>query len=387
MNHRCPPQVEQVLALAPIAGAVTLPVTDVRQAMLHWHALAQLCPPLGGQLTLAQLLHQALITMDTHAPPGFARRTAWAQGTPAATVGRKDDVAPRRKRNHDPIRTLDRALLPIQDKGHFGKLGTLPHGPGAPGNLQGLVPLAHQVTAQIGPVNMQRTQRQGLGMQIERDTVGDLGFGHIRRRNPHRRHQATIQIPQHMALVPVHQLRTALAPVAHLAILQADPAVGGDPVTQGRLAALTPHHILFTNLSRGGQWYQIEGETSAGETVTGWVYKDWINIAPEDEIRLQPNPEPLPVVVSEITTTIGDDWKQYWSGTVMNIGSKTAYDVQVEISLNGQVGDTETLADRGTAYVVSRNLEPGQAAKFTVQTSWVRDENVFYSYEVRWTER
>ncbi|MCS6840229.1 MAG: hypothetical protein NZ699_03945 [Roseiflexus sp.] len=71
----------------------------------------------------------------------------------------------------------------------------------------------------------------------------------------------------------------------------------------------------------------------------------------------------------------------------MNIGAKTAYDVAVEISIRGQVGDTETLAARGTAFVATRHLEPGQSAKFTVQTAWIRDRNVFYSHEVRWTEK
>ncbi len=145
----------------------------------------------------------------------------------------------------------------------------------------------------------------------------------------------------------------------------------------------TPVRVLY----RGGQWYHIEGETTSGAMIDGWVYKDWIRIAPEDETRLRPHPQALPVIVSKITQTVGRDGKKYWSGTVMNIGAKTAYDVQVEISIRGQVGDTETLAARGTAFVTTRNLEPGQSAKFTVQTAWIADRNVFYSHEVRWTEK
>lgn len=140
-------------------------------------------------------------------------------------------------------------------------------------------------------------------------------------------------------------------------------------------------HVLY----RGGQWYQIEAVSTGGETVTGWVYHDWISIAPADEARLQPNPDPLPVVVSKITQTVGNDGKKYWTGTVMNVGAKRASDVQVEISLNGQVGDTATRADRGTAFVATRNLEPGQASKFTVQTDWVRGDNVYYDFRVLWT--
>lgn len=140
-------------------------------------------------------------------------------------------------------------------------------------------------------------------------------------------------------------------------------------------------------LYRGGQWYHIEGETSLGIPVNGWVYKDWIRIAPEDEARLQPHPQALPVIVSKITQTVGRDGKKYWSGVVMNIGAKTAYDVAVEISIRSQVGDTETLAARGTAFVATRHLEPGQSARFTVQTAWIVNPNVFYSHEVRWTEK
>ncbi|MCS6840228.1 MAG: hypothetical protein NZ699_03950 [Roseiflexus sp.] len=54
-------------------------------------------------------------------------------------------------------------------------------------------------------------------------------------------------------------------------------------------------------LYRGGQWYHIEGETAGGIPVNGWVYKDWIRIVPEDEARLQPHPQALPVIVSKIT--------------------------------------------------------------------------------------
>ncbi len=93
------------------------------------------------------------------------------------------------------------------------------------------------------------------------------------------------------------------------------------------------------------------------------------------------------MIVSKITQMVGRDGKKYWSGTVMNIGAKTAYDAAVEISIRSQVGDTETLADRGTAFVTTRNLEPGQSAKFTVRTTWIGNPNVFSSHEVRWTEK
>ncbi|MGC9038710.1 MAG: hypothetical protein ACP5MJ_04310 [Roseiflexus sp.] len=156
---------------------------------------------------------------------------------------------------------------------------------------------------------------------------------------------------------------------------------------EGREVINAEPGTLVRVLYRGGQWYHIGGETTGGKIIDGWVYKDWIRIAPEDEARLQSHPQVLPVIVSKITQTVGRDGKKYWAGTVMNIGAKTAYDAAVEISIRSQVGDTETLADRGTAFVTKRNLEPGQSARFTVQTAWITDRNVFYSHEVRWTEK
>ncbi len=139
-------------------------------------------------------------------------------------------------------------------------------------------------------------------------------------------------------------------------------------------------------IHRGGQWYQVQGESASGETVTGWVYKDWIKIAPGDEVRLQPNPAPLPVLVSKIAQSRSNGY-EFWSGTVMNLGAKTAYDVQVEITIRGSVGSTETRAAQGVAFVATRNLEPGKSAKFRVQTEWIVSDSVYYDYKVLWTER
>jgi len=140
-------------------------------------------------------------------------------------------------------------------------------------------------------------------------------------------------------------------------------------------------------LYRGGQWYQVQGESTSGDSFTGWVYKDWIKIAPEDEARLEPNPDPLPVVVSKVNSTLGNDGRWYWSGTVMNIGSQTAYDVQVEIQLNGFVAGSETVNDRQSVFVKTRNLDPGQSATFMVSTKYASGREVTYSSRVLWTER
>lgn len=83
---------------------------------------------------------------------------------------------------------------------------------------------------------------------------------------------------------------------------------------EGREVTNADPGAMVRVLYRGGQWYQIEWETRRGATITGWVYKDWIRIAPEDEARLQPRPQALPVIVSKITQIVGRDGKKYWSG-------------------------------------------------------------------------
>jgi hypothetical protein len=139
-------------------------------------------------------------------------------------------------------------------------------------------------------------------------------------------------------------------------------------------------------LYRGSQWYQIQAVSTADEKITGWVYRDWLSIAPEDAARVQTYPDALPVIVTKIRWSTSNGY-EYWSGTVMNVGAKPASDVQVEISINGQVGDTETRAAHGTAFVAAHNLEAGQASKFTVRTNWVSSDGVFYSHKVLWTAR
>ena len=140
-------------------------------------------------------------------------------------------------------------------------------------------------------------------------------------------------------------------------------------------------------LHRGGQWYQVEGKATDGTAVQGWVYKDWIRIAPEDEVRIQPNPSPLPVITSKITQSVGSDGKKYWSGTVMNIGTKIAYDVQVEITINGYVTGSQTIVDRQSAFVATHTMDPGQSAEFVVTTVSDNGNDAGYSYDVRWTEQ
>jgi hypothetical protein len=153
---------------------------------------------------------------------------------------------------------------------------------------------------------------------------------------------------------------------------------------EGKEVATAEPGIPVRVLYRGGQWYYVESARTS-DAEPGWVYKDWLKIAPEDEARIQPFPRPLPVLVTRLTQTYRDG-KDVWTGTVMNVGSQTAYDVQMEITLSGSVGTTETLNERRASFVDSRNLEPGQSSNFVVVTDWL-GQSVYYSYKVLWTER
>lgn len=54
IHDRAAAQVEQILALAAIAGATALPMADTGQRMLDRHTLAQFGPADRGVLALAQ---------------------------------------------------------------------------------------------------------------------------------------------------------------------------------------------------------------------------------------------------------------------------------------------------------------------------------------------
>jgi hypothetical protein len=61
VDDRGAAKVEQVLALAQVAGAAALPVADLGQGVLDRDAFAQPGPPLRGELALAELGQQPLV--------------------------------------------------------------------------------------------------------------------------------------------------------------------------------------------------------------------------------------------------------------------------------------------------------------------------------------
>jgi len=122
MHNRCTPHIKQILAFAPVAGAVTLPLPDVRQAMLHCDPFTQFGPSLCGQLPFAQLFEQAFVRVNAHRSADFATGAALPQGAATTTLCPKLDVRAWREGQHDPSRTTNLVLLPIQHKGRFGKV-------------------------------------------------------------------------------------------------------------------------------------------------------------------------------------------------------------------------------------------------------------------------
>jgi hypothetical protein len=64
VDDRDSAQIEQVLALAEVAGTASLPAADVGQGVLNLDPLAQLGPPVWGLLRGAQLGQQPLVGVD-----------------------------------------------------------------------------------------------------------------------------------------------------------------------------------------------------------------------------------------------------------------------------------------------------------------------------------
>ena len=75
VDDRDPAQVEQVLALADVAGTPTLPAADMGQGVLDLDPLTQLGPPVWGLLAGAQLDQECLVGVET-ARSGSRSQTA-----------------------------------------------------------------------------------------------------------------------------------------------------------------------------------------------------------------------------------------------------------------------------------------------------------------------
>ncbi len=123
-------QVEQILALATIAGAPALPVADMRQRVLDGHALTQFGPARWRLLPRAQLRQVALVRMETDAAPASARGTALTHGTGSTDSGREVDDAARREGQLDLGGTADALARPIEGEGRLRETGAVTDRPG-----------------------------------------------------------------------------------------------------------------------------------------------------------------------------------------------------------------------------------------------------------------
>ncbi len=94
LNDGTTAQVEEVLALATVAGATALPVADMRQGVLDGDPLAELGAPSWRVLALAQLGQEAFIGMEADAAPPRTGGTALRKGQAAQVAAGKWTVPP-----------------------------------------------------------------------------------------------------------------------------------------------------------------------------------------------------------------------------------------------------------------------------------------------------
>src|SRR5437763_8446897 len=87
MDDRDPAQVEEVLALAAIAGTAALPAANMRQGVFHRDVLAQRGAPLGRLVAFAQLREQVLVGVDADGATLGAAGAAFPRGAAGTGLG------------------------------------------------------------------------------------------------------------------------------------------------------------------------------------------------------------------------------------------------------------------------------------------------------------
>jgi hypothetical protein len=125
--------------------------------------------------------------------------------------------------------------------------------PGRAGDRQVVGPLPDQGAAEVDPVDVQLGQREPLVGEVGLHRLPDRPLGRVGRRDPDRRHQPAVQVAQYMPFVAVDQATAALAPVAHLRILDADAPLRGDPLAQGHRTGRRGGGVLRADLVRRRQ--------------------------------------------------------------------------------------------------------------------------------------
>jgi hypothetical protein len=162
MHDSTSPQIKDILPDSTVAGAAALPPSNVRQGMFDGHALPQLRPPLRRLLAFPQLLQQGFIGMNTDATTRRARGAALPQRTAPTRRRRELNHTPDGKGDGLSAWAPQFVALPIQLERTFRKIRPLMHRPRLAKNGQRLAPLLHQLTGQIGSVNIPTTLTLGI---------------------------------------------------------------------------------------------------------------------------------------------------------------------------------------------------------------------------------
>jgi len=136
VHHGAAAQVEQVLAVAHVAGAAVLPVANVGQGVLDRHPLAQLGAPLGGELAGAQLGQQLLVGVDLHAASAGAGGALDAQGTGGADPCGELDLAARGERHLLAGGADQQAAVEVEGEVGLGEPGAVLDPPGLAEDLK-----------------------------------------------------------------------------------------------------------------------------------------------------------------------------------------------------------------------------------------------------------
>lgn len=155
MDDGAPAQIEEILPCASGAGASSLPPTNMGKHMFNCYPFTQLGPPLWSLLTFSQLNEQGFIEMNTHAAPFRAGCTLGFQRTLSADIcGKVNDPAGHKR--HFLFRwTTNHLPIPIEGERLLGKTFSLANWPSFAINLQLIVAFTHQMTTQIGAINME----------------------------------------------------------------------------------------------------------------------------------------------------------------------------------------------------------------------------------------
>jgi hypothetical protein len=169
MHDSTSPQIKHILPDPTVAGAVALPTSNMCQGMFDGYALPQLGTPLRRLLACPQLLQQGFIGMNIDTPARGAGGASQPQRTTRTRGRGKLHTAAGFKGHCDATRTLQFVSLPIQLERTFGKIRPLVHRPGLAENGQRRGALLHQLTGQIGPVNVQFAQGTLLRCQVRFD--------------------------------------------------------------------------------------------------------------------------------------------------------------------------------------------------------------------------